>query len=318
MDILSSIGSQLDPLELQVNEIAAKGNDLVFFNIYEHDYRYSEAMEELNVLLSSLTEEELSCNYFSLENWEGGMEGLIGDAWFNFVEFIKKVVRTIKTAISHFIQGMGFKLKYLENMRIKLRGDLNSFNIMNFESTKMLAYTKADYEELFRALDLLRRTLDTLFNKQDFDLDGIMDFRQYGIVFNNGAIVRDLGNGQKSSEFTFDINQVGNKDLSQLGWNTSTLIPMLDRLVEVLRYDMKKDFDYIRFQGAMDKLIRNKTNEKKRDYEEIRRLTNIARSMAAMVSYNTNITWKMVRQMIGMLKALEAPVKKIRDDEVYY
>ena len=317
MDILSSIGSQLDPLELQVNEVAAKNPDHVFLNIFEYDYRYSEALEELNTLLTSNTEQDFSYNYFSLENWDGGMEGLIGDAWFNFVEFIKKVVRTIKTAISHFIQGMGFKLKYLEDMRIKLRSG-KEFNILEFESTKMMAYTKADYESLFRALDLLRRTLDTLFNKQDFDLDGIMDFRQYGIVFNNGAIVRDLGNDQKSSEFSFGYKQVGNKDLGQLGWNMSSIVTMLDKLVEVLRYDMKKDFDYIRFQSAMDKLIRDKTNEKKRDYEEIRRLTNIAKSMAAMVAYNTNITWKMTRQMTGMLKALEAPVKKPREDEVYY
>ena len=317
MDILESIGSQLDPHELEANEIASKGSDLVFLNIYEHDYRFYEAMEDLKGLLSSLTEKEFSVNYFSLENWDNGMEGLIGDAWFNLVEFIKKVVRTIKTAISHFIQGMGFKLRYLEDMRIKLRGG-TQFNILNFDNTKMLAYSKSDYEELFRALDILKRTLDSLFNKQDFDLDGIMEFRQYGIVFNQGAIVRDMGNGQRSSEFSFGIKQVGDKALNQLGWSMSSLTPMLDRLVEVVRFDMKKDFDYIRFQGAMDKLIRNKTNEQKRDYEEIRRLTNIAKSMAAMVSYNTNITWKMTRQMIGMLKALEAPVKKVRDDEVYY
>lgn len=318
MDILTSIGSQLDPLELQTNAIASKGAEHIFFNMYEHDYRYTEALEELTSLCSSLSDQELSINYFSLENWEDGMEGLIGDAWFNFVEFVKKVVRTIKTAITHFFQGMGFKLRYLEDMRIKLRNTSNQFNIVNFENATMLAFTKSDYEDAFRALDLLRRTLDTLFNKQDFDLDGIMEFRQYGIVFNRGAVVKDLGNGQSSSEFSFGFKQEAGKTLDRLGWNLSTLVPMLDRLVEVLKYDLKKDFEYIRFQSAMNKLIRTKDQEVKKDYEEIRRLTNITKSMASMVSYNTSLTWKLTRQMIGMLRALEAPVKEVRDGDVHY
>ena len=318
MDILTSIGSQFDPMELQINSVASKGAPDIFFNIYEHDYRYTEAMEDLFSLCFSLTENEFSTNYFSLENWENGMEGLIGDAWFNFVEFVKKIVKTIKTAITHFLQGMGFKLRYLEDMRIKLRNSSNKFNILNFENTTILAFSKSEYEDSFRALDLLRRTLDTLFNKQDFDLDGIMEFRQYGIVFNRGAIVKDIGNGQSSSEFSFGFKQEAGKTLDRLGWNMSTLVPMLDRLVEVLKYDLKKDFEYIRFQGAMNKLVRTKEHEAKKDYEEIRRLTNITKSMASMVSYNTNLTWKLTRQMIGMLKALEEPVKEIRNGDVHY
>ena len=316
MDILTAIGSQMDPLELQSNAVASKGDNQLFLDIYEQDYLYSEAIEELHDLMSTLTNEESSLNFFAMERWDNGMEGIIGDAWFNFVEFVKKVVRTIKTAITHFMQGMGFKLRYLEDMRIKLRGS-GRFNIANFENATMMAYSKNDYEEIFRALALLRRTLDTLFNKQDFDLDGIMDFRQYGIVFVQGAVVKGLGADNHSSEFSFGFKQDSTKSLYKLGWNFSNVGPALDRLVEVLRYDLKKDFEYIRFQSAMDKLIRSKGNEKTKDYEEIRRLTNITKSMAAMVSYNTNLTWKITRQMISMLKALEEPVKEVRTDEVY-
>lgn len=316
MNILGIIGDQLDPIEAKVNSVAAKGDEAIFLEIYEHDYRFSEAIEELNNLLPELSTTEININYFSLENWDNGVEGLIGDMWFNFVEFVKKVIRTIKTAIAHFIQGTRFRLNYFEDMRIKLRAS-NNFNILNFENTTTLAFSKTDFEEVLRALDILRRTLNSLFNKQDFDLDGIMEFRQYGIVFNRGAIVKDLGSGQKSSQFDLGFNQVAGKTLDRLGWNMSALVPMLDRLVEVVKYDLKKDYEYIRFQGAMDKLIRTKEHEAKRDYEEIHRLTNITKSMAAMVSYNASMTWKLTRQMVTMLKALEAPVKQARSENVY-
>lgn len=316
MNILGVIGEHLDPIEAKVNAIASKGTDAVFLEIYEHDYRFSEAIEELNSLLPELSLSETNINFFSLENWDNGIEGLIGDMWFNFVEFVKKVVRTIKTAISHFLQGTRFRLNYFEDMRIKLRGNIN-FNILNFESTTTLAYSKTDFEEILRALDILRRTLNTLFNKQDFDLDGIMEFRQYGIVFNKGAVVKDLGTGQRSSQFDLGFNQVAGKSLDRLGWNMSALVPMLDRLVEVVKYDLKKDYEFIRFQSAMDKLIRTKEQEAKRDYDEIHRLTNITKSMAAMVSYNATTTWKLTRQMVTMLKALEAPIKQARSENVY-
>lgn len=316
MDILTPIGSQLDPFELQANVIAAKGNDILFLNIYEEDYKYTEALEDLNNLLFTLSNDECDLGFFSLENWDNGTEGFIGDMWFNFVEFIKKIVRTIRTIISHFLQGMSFKLHYLEDMSTKLRGSSN-LNIANFENTKMLAYSKSDFEDILRALDILKRTLNSLFTKQDFDLDSIMDFRKYGIVFNKGAIVKDIGNGKTSTEFSFGYDQDGTKSLYKLGWNMSAISPLLDRLIETVKYDIKKDFEYVNFQSAMDKLIRNKDQETKRDYNEITRLTNIAKSMAAMVSYNTKITWKLVKQMTDMLKALEAPIKEPRNGDIY-
>ncbi len=316
MNILDSIGSQLDPVDIQINEIVSKGSDALFLQMYEHEYRFFEAIEELDSLMPEFTRRETELNFFSLENWDNGAEGLVGDMWFNFVQFIKKVVRTIKTAVTHFLTGMGFRLRYFEDMRIKLRGN-NNFNVANFESTTTLAYSKSDYEDLFRALDCLRRTLNSLFGKQDFDLDGIMDFRQYGIVFVNGAIVKDLGNGKRSSEFDLGFDRDASKPLYKLGWNMSALMPMLDRLVEAIKYDTKKDYDYIRFQSAMDRLVRTKEQEARKDYNEIHRLTNIAKSMASMIAYNTRTTWKMSSQMSVMLKALEVPVKTTRTDVVY-
>lgn len=316
MDILTSIGSHLDPFELQANAVASQGNDILFLNMYEEDYKYTEALENLNALLFSFSNSECELGFFSLENWNNGTEGFIGDMWFNFVEFIKKIVRTIRTLISHFLQGMSFKLHYLEDMSIKLRGS-NNFNILNFENTKMLAYSKSDFEDILNALDILKRTLDSLFNKQDFDLDSIMDFRKYGIVFNKGVVVRDIGNGKSSTEFSFGYDQDGTKTLYKLGWNMSAVSPLLNRLIDTVKYDIKKDFEYVKFQSAMDKLIRNRDQETKRNYEEIVRLTNIAKSMSSMVAYNTKITWKLVKQMIGMLKALEEPIKEPRKSEVY-
>ena len=316
MNILDTIGSQLDPTDMQINKVAAEGMNSMFLQMYEHEYRFFEAIEELNSFMPEFTKRESDLNFFSLENWDNGMEGVIGDMWFNFVQFIKKVIRAIKTAVEHFFKGIGFRLRYFEDMRIKLRGN-NNFNIGNFESTTTMAYSKSDYEDLFRALDCLRRTLNSLFSKQDFDLDGIMDFRQYGIVFVNGAVVKDLENGRRSSEFDLGFKRDATKPLYRLGWNMSAIMPMLDRLVETIKYDMKKDFEYIRFQSAMDRLVRTKEQEARKDYNEIHRLTNITKSMAAMIAYNTSTTWKMSSQMAVMLKALEAPMPAARSSEVY-
>ena len=316
MDLLSVLGDHMSPIELESNKIAAKGDQDLFFAILENDYKFSEAIEELKSLSSNMNEDEISFGYFSLENWESGVEGLIGDAWFNFVQFVKKVVRTIRTALNHFFSGMTLRLRYMEKMKIKLL-NVRDLNVEAFEHSTTPAYSKNDFIDLFRGLEIVRRTLNSLFMKQDFDLDGIMEFRQYGITFVNGAVHRDLGDNTRSSIFDLGYKQDATKELFKLGWNFSALPGALDKLIEFTKYDLQKDFDFIKFQSAMDKLIRSKEKEAKTDWDEIRRLTNIAKTVSSMVSYNANTIWKMSRQMVTMLKALEEPIPEARSSDVY-
>lgn len=313
---LSILGEQYTPYELNANAIAAKGPQNLFFEICDHDYKFSEAMEDLKNLLSDFDENCENAEYFSLENWSNGIENIIGDAWFNLVQFIKRLVRTIRTAINHFLSGMTMRLIYLEKMKVKLH-TVQDLNISAMEHTITPAYTRNDFIELFKGLEAIRRTLTNLFMKQDFDLDGIMDFRQYGITFVNGAINKNYGNDVRSSVFDLGFKQDASKEAAKLGWNISSIPFALEKLIEYVKYDIQKDYDYIKFQAAMDRLIRTKEKDAKKDFDEIKRLTNVAKSMASMVAYSANTTWKMSKQMVTMLKALESPPKEQRSGNVY-
>ena len=316
MDLLSTLGSSFNEYELKANEIAAKGDQDLFLSILEQDYKFSEAIEELKNCLFETNDFNTNIGYFSLENWENGTEGLIGDAWFNFVQFVKKVVRTIRTALNHFFSGMTLRLKYMESMKVKLH-NVRELNIMEFSGTITPAYTKNDFIDLFRGLESVRRTLNSLFMKQDFDIDGIMEFRNYGITFVNGAINKDIGNDMKSTVFDLGYKQDASKEIGKLGWTIDAIPGVLDRLIEFVKYDLSKDYDYVKFQSAMDRLIRNHENSAKTDWDEIRRLTNIAKTISAMVSYNATTVWKMSKQMVTMLKALEKPIPEQRSSEVF-
>lgn len=316
MDLLYTLGESLNPLELKANEIASKGDTDLFLAIFEHDYKFAEDIENLKNYINELDETNIYFGYFSLENWNNGTEGLISDAWFNFVQFVKKVVRTIRTALNHFFSGMTLRLRYMEKMKINLH-TVQTFNIDEFSSTITPAYSRNDFIDLFGGLESVRRTLNSLFLKQDFDIDGIMEFHKYGITFVNGAIVRDLGNNSKSSIFDLGFKQDASKEITKLGWSFNAIPEALSRLIEFVKYDLQKDFEYVKFQSAMDKLIRNHEKSAKTDWDEIRRLTNIAKTISAMVSYNATTVWKMSKQMVTMLKALEKPIPEQRSSEVF-
>ena len=315
MDLLTSIGSVMDPKDLKFNQLAARGEDIVSLEVSNSDYFLFDSLNELSLYFQEEFMPET--NFFSLENWDNGLEGMLSDAWFKFVQFVKRIVRTIKTAITHFITGVSRRLRYFKEMKVEIRG--KALNWEAFYELKTMAYTYRDFEELIRALNIVKKTLNTMFGKQDFDLDSIMDFREWGITFVNGAVYK---NEREESDHKFDLGytRVGNKTMYELGWRDTNLTDVVDKFCDILEYDIKKDYDYVRFQSAMDTLIRDTENSKSTNgkYEEIRRLHNIVLSVSKMVQYCISTTWNMGSQLELMLRALQKPSENLkRSDTVY-
>lgn len=317
MDLYTVLGASLSQEDLQTNLIASKGEDKSILAIYESFTDYEHAKQELLDALenfdSSYTE-----SYFSLENWETGFEGVIGDLWFKFVQFIKRIVAHLGVMWDHFVNGNSRQKRYLEQMRLTIKSIAKPLNWSAFGDASGLLYTPYEFDDLLKICSKVEVVLTSIYRKNDFELDSIMDFDSYGITFKDNRLI----NRNEKDEYATPKFYVGiepkTMTYKRAGWNPSNFSGMLDKLIDRLEFNIEKDFKFIQFKDSMEKLIhRGGGDGSKYEPEKVMRLTSSIKSVVAMCNFLTGSINSMAKQMVLGCKALETTVPTQREDKVY-
>ena len=306
MDFLTTLGSSLTPDQMKVNTDLANGKS-IWFDMMEADYQYTIECDILTSYLEEMNDATEIVNFFSLENYEEGLEGFISDTWFKFVQFVKKVVAHVKVMFNHFWTGINRKEAYLKDMKVKLRGSGN-FNWLAMRDTELVGYNPERFGIVLKVCDKIQEVLEKVFKDSEFSLDDIRDFTSYGIEFENGLIKKD---GVKS-EYTYDAKKFNlgldpnaDKSLGLLGWTEELTLKCLDDLLGHLKFHNQKDYLFIKFQYATEALIRQKENDTTSTREQINRLRNTIQTTTSMMLYITKLINTCTDQMVRMCRALE-------------
>lgn len=306
MDLLTSLGSDLTLDQLKINSDLSVGKD-IWRDMVEADYLYTLEYEWIQAFLEESNNAKEIVNYFALENYEQGLEGFIGDAWFKFVQFVKKVIAHIKVMFNHFWSGINRKEAYLRNMKIKLRGS-SHFNWLKLRDTELIGYNADTFEKVLKICEKIESLLSKLFADNNLDLDDNRDFVIYGIEFEKGLIKKDGVSSQyfyDAKKFDLGIRPNADKALGLVGWNEDSVLRMLDALVEHLKFHNKKDYLFIQFEHAMEALIRRKEHETNIDRDQINRLRNTIQTATSIMLHLTKLINTCTNQMVKMCNILE-------------
>lgn len=318
MDLYTALSGSFTEEDRQTNLIASLGENIAHAAMYDSFIGYEQTKQEL---LDTLDDFDNSCiaeSYFCMENWDTGMEGVFKDLWFKFVQFIKRIVNHIRVMWDHFVNGNSRSKRYLERMNVELKSGLKPLNWMAFADTTGLIYTPYEFEELLRLCTKIETVLTTIYRKNDFELDSVMDFDTYGITFKDNRLVqKGVQDEYRTPKFEINI-QPKTMSYKRAGWSSSVFAGILGKLIAILEFNIEKDFKFIQFQDSMEKLIhRGGSDGSKYDPEKITRLTNAIRSVVAMCNFMSDTINKLSQQMVLGCKALETPIPEARKDVVY-
>lgn len=306
MDLISTLGSTFTTDQLKVNTDIANGKN-IWFDMMEADYQYTMECNAIIACMEEMNNAAETVDFFSLENYEAGIEGFISDAWFKFIQFVKKVVAHVKVMFNHFWSGINRKQAYLEDMKIKLRGSSN-FNWLELRDTELIGYNPERFHTVLKMCEKIETVLEKVFKNSEFNLDDIRDFVIYGIEFENGLVKKDGVKNEylyDAKKFNLGLEPNADKSLGLLGWTEEVTLKMLEQLLGHLQFHNQKDYLFIKFQYATEALIRQKENDKSYDRDQITRLRNTIQTTTSMMLYLTKLINTCTDQMIRMCHALE-------------
>lgn len=306
----------LSPEERLIKQKEAEGPSALFRWVMDSTAQYKRERAELLFLLAESDTEIQMLGCFALENFESGMEGFVGDLWFKFIQLVKRIIGQVRVMIQHFLDGINGSKRYLEAMRVTLRGG----NLLNWDKmfgSTVDAYDTRTFQEALDASEIMEGVLRDLFKNPSFDLDGITKFQKWGITFSNGRVIRDHQEPSSATSFDLDFNSNSLVPLRKLGWNQSYTVTLLDQLISHLEFHNEKDYLFVDFKSAAETLIRKGEHDSQQDPEKIRKMSNSIRTASAIIVYLTSTITFMSNQMVSMMKLLEEPVKEARDASVY-
>lgn len=282
----------------------------------QNDLEYFLAQGQLFEALTSLNVnshiEQLLCT----ESWSNGYEGFIQNAWFNFTQFIKKIIRYVKTMLDHFLSGVNRKKRYLESKKIDIiRGA--TVNWDNLKRPVEGIYFKKDAFDFINTLCMaIQSFLTKVFNNPNIDLDSLSDFKKWNITFSNGTL---LYNGMTGSllSFFFQDTTLFNKQTESLErkkYDKNSILYSIDFLINILEYSNKKDYLFITFRSAMERLIHTASSTE--DKRNIEKYKNSAKSIASLIAFMTEAIIRSANQMIKIIGVLETPESVRRSSSV--
>lgn len=317
MDFLSILGSELTPDQIKSNsEFSENKNNIPA--IMEADYNLLINQSNIASFMSETSIATDIVEYFALENFELGMEGFLGNLWFKFVQFIKKLLDHIAVMFTHFFTGINRKAVYLDSMKIKLQTS-KEFNWMGLHSATIRAYDPESFHDILSACELMQKVLIHLFDDKEFDLDSISDFSKYGISFEKGCVKKNgLGDKYSPSEFDLGYRMQSDITLGKMGWDGAKVAKLCDELCNQLKFHKDKDYLFIKYKYAMESLVRNKEQEKSVDREYVNKITQTVKSATSILLYITRLINECSSQMVAMCKILESTPDKEPNRNVEY
>jgi hypothetical protein len=271
----------------------------VFSRMIAADYMYAAARNDLVIdTLGSYTETDYVIDLFS-NDMTNGLEGFISDMWFKFVQFVKRIIANTGVMFKHFVNGLTSKNAYLETRYNDLFGmhpDVSG--MLTFVAS---AYTPTNFKTMIDLIGLVEKVLGQVLAKPDLDLDSVTDFAKHGITFRNGRVYKNSTLSRAS--FSFNIDQVNQRSMVAIGWNSSNFLPHLKLLLDKLDFNDDKDYMFVDFKSNMERLVRKTERSANADSDVIRRLTNTITTVSEMMVFTTDTYKQLTGQMVAMVKA---------------
>jgi len=284
--------------------------------LLEDDFHYFQIQTSLHETLAHYSQEDLIVDLLSMESWSGGYEGFIQNSWFNFTQFIKKIIRYVKTMLDHFFSGINRKKRYLESKKISIIRD-NSVNWSNLKVPVEGIYFKQEaFQTVSSLCTAIQSFLNKAFNDPKLDFDVSSDLEQWDITFSNGSLRYNRLPGSLVTNFFLNsaLFDKRTESLERKKFDKNSILSSIDFLINSLEYSNKKDYLFIAFRDAMERLIR--TASLNDDKADLSRFRNNAKSIATLVSFMTELIIRSSNQMIKIIKVLETPELASRANKV--